>query len=348
MRRAILDLRSDTVTTPLKEMYEAMMTAPVGDDVYGDDPSVNKLEEEAALITGKQAGLFVPSGTMGNLLAVMSHCKGRGSEMIVGDRSHMALYEAGSSASIGGVFSRILPTRTDGTLDLDEIRNNIQSPDIHHSVTQLICLENTHNVCGGVPLSAAYCDAVGAIAREHGIKLHIDGARLFNASVALACPVKQLVAAADSVMFCLSKGLAAPVGSMLVGDKEMVARARYFRKMLGGGMRQVGVIASAGRVALSVMPSRLATDHEVAKLLASELAKNASIEMEYVPQSNLMHFVLKKSVTKRVDQIVKELEELGVRVCGEPVRWRLATHYQITRESVPLIVEAFDQVLNKN
>ncbi len=327
-------------------MYEAMLTAPVGDDVYGDDATVNLLEQEAAAVAGKEAGLFVPSGVMGNLLAVLTHCRDRGDEMIVGDRSHIAHDEAGGSAALGGVFSRIVRNRDDGTLDLGDIRSNIQTPDVHHGVTRLICLENTHNVCGGKPLTAAYTSAVGAIAREHGLKLHIDGARIFNASAALQCSVKELVAAADSVMFCLSKGLAAPLGSMLVGSRDFVARARYLRKMLGGGMRQAGVVAAAGLVGLREMPARLAADHAVARLLAARLAQNRAVQLEYEPQSNMLHFAL--SSPKSHEQIGRELAARGVRVSTDPVRWRLVTHYQITAEDVETVAEAFDHVLNKS
>ncbi len=233
MRRLVADLRSDTVTLPLRSMLDAVSSSALGDDVFGDDPTVNLLEREAATLLGKEAALFVVSGTMGNLLAVMSHCEaGRGSEMIVGDKSHIALYEGGSSASLAGVFSRLVPTEHDGTIALSTLRGAVQTPDIHHTVTRLICLENTHNDCGGVPVSKEYTDQVGALAREHGLKVHMDGARLFNAAAALNCSAKDLVSSCDSVMFCLSKGLAAPVGSMLVGDKKFVEKARYFRKMV--------------------------------------------------------------------------------------------------------------------
>jgi threonine aldolase len=348
MKRAMLDLRSDTVTTPFKAMYEAMVASPVGDDVYGDDATAVLLERAAAAMTGKAAGLFVPTGTMGNLLAVLVHCRERGDEMIIGDRSHIALDETGGSAALGGVFPRIIRNQPDGTLDLADIRRSIQSADVHHSVTRLICLENTHNNCGGKPLSVAYTNSVGALAREHGLKLHIDGARLFNASAALQCSVKELVAAADSAMFCLSKGLAAPIGSVLVGSAEFVARARYFRKMMGGGMRQVGVVAGAALVGLREMPEKLSADHAVAKQLAARLAQNASIEIEEEPRSNMIYFAVKKSVAKGHEQIGRELHERGVRVCTDAVRWRLVTHYQIRPEDVETVAEAFDHVLNKS
>ena len=213
-----IDLRSDTVTKPTPEMREAMAKAEVGDDVFRDDPTVNKLEEIAAEKMGKEAALFVPSGTMGNLLALLTHCQ-RGDEVIVGNQSHIYLNEAGGMSALGGIQPCPIPNQKDGTLSLEDIRASIRDEDVHHPITRLICLENTQNICGGVPLTVEYNRTVGEIAHDHNLSLHIDGARIFNAAIAQNVSVKDLVEPADSVMFCLSKGLASPIGSMIVGNK---------------------------------------------------------------------------------------------------------------------------------
>ncbi|OQX60874.1 MAG: low-specificity L-threonine aldolase [Anaerolinea sp. 4484_236] len=250
----IIDLRSDTVTKPTPEMREAMATAKVGDDVYKEDPTVNRLEEMSAALLGKEAGLFLPSGTMGNLAAILAHC-GRGDEIILGNLAHTFLFEAGGIAALGGVHPHTIPNQPNGTLRLEDIENAIRPDDVHFPTTRLITLENTHNRCGGTPLTAEYTQQVGDLAKKKGLKLHLDGARIFNASAALGVEPAQLSAPADSVTFCLSKGLAAPVGSVLCGSVGFIARARRMRKQLGGGMRQAGIIASAGIVALeTVLP----------------------------------------------------------------------------------------------
>lgn len=260
----MIDLRSDTVTKPTLEMREAMAKAEVGDDVYGEDPTINRLQEAAAEKMGKEAGLFVPSGTMGNLIAVLVHCQ-RGEEAIMGDQGHTFVYEAGGISALGGVFPHTLPNQLDGTLRIDEIRSAIRPDDIHQPPTKLIILENTQNRCGGVVLSEEYISRVGVLAHEKGLKLHIDGARIFNASVAMKMDAKDMVQAADSITFCLSKGLCAPVGSVLCGSDEFIARAKRLRKMLGGGMRQAGILAAAGLVALDSMVDRLEEDHRRAR-----------------------------------------------------------------------------------
>ncbi|MBK9779062.1 MAG: low-specificity L-threonine aldolase [Anaerolineales bacterium] len=250
-----VDLRSDTVTKPTPEMREAMAEAEVGDDVYGDDPTVNLLQVKAAEMLGKEAALFVPSGTMGNLLALLVHCA-RGEEVICGDKSHIYVNEAGGMAALGGIFPHPIPNQADGTLRLEDIRASIQPDDSHRTISRLVCIENTQNMCGGVVLGVDYTRQVGQLAKENGLKFHIDGARIFNAAAALDVDIKQLVAPADSVMFCLSKGLVSPIGSMLVGSKEFISRAHRLRKMLGGGMRQAGVMAAAGLISLEKMTTR--------------------------------------------------------------------------------------------
>ncbi len=341
-----IDLRSDTVTKPTPEMREAMAEAEVGDDVYMDDPTVNKLQEKAAEMLGKEDSLFVPSGTMGNLLALLVHCQ-RGDELIVGDKSHIYMNEAGGMSALGGIHPRPLQNQADGTLLLDDIRASIQTEDVHHTITRLICLENTQNVCGGVVLPVEYIQAVGKIARENNLSLHIDGARIFNAAAALNVPVKELVAPADSVMFCLSKGLAAPVGSMLVGTKKFINRARHLRKMLGGGMRQAGVLAAAGIISLEKMSTRLGQDHVRAKNLFEGLKQVQGLKLDASPSSNMVYFDLLDEVKLSVDQIVDEMKKRGVLVdWAGPRRFRLVTHYWVDDAGVDKTLKAFSEVLN--
>jgi threonine aldolase len=267
-----IDLRSDTVTKPTPAMLEAMATAPVGDDVYGEDPTVTRLEAIVAELAGKEAAVFVPSGTMGNLIAVLSHC-GRGDEMILGDQSHIHFYEQGGTAALGGVHPRTLRNRADGTLDLREVEAAIRGDNEHFPVTRLVCLETTQNRCGGVVLPLDYMDAAGELAHRHGLPLHVDGARLWNAAVQLGVSPARLLQGADSASLCLSKGLAAPVGSVVVGSAAFIRKVRRNRKVVGGGMRQAGVIAAAGIVAVTAMVERLADDHENARALARGLAE---------------------------------------------------------------------------
>lgn len=340
-----IDLRSDTVTKPTPEMREAMAEAEVGDDVYGDDPTVNRLQEKAAEMLGKEAALFVPSGTMGNLLALLVHCS-RGEEVIVGDKSHIYVNEAGGMAALGGIFPHPAPNQKDGTLRLDDIRASIQPDDSHRTITRLICLENTQNICGGVPLTAEYTAQVGQIAKEHGLKFHIDGARIFNAAAALDVDVKQLVAPADSVMFCLSKGLVAPVGSMLVGSQEFIARAHRLRKMLGGGMRQVGVVAAAGLISLEKMTGRLKQDHVRAKILFEGLKQIPGLRLEAEPSSNMVYFDLEDQIKLTENQIIAEMKKHGVLVdWSAPRQFRLVAHYWVDDAGVEKTVRAFRNVL---
>ena len=275
----IIDLRSDTVTLPTPAMRRAMADAEVGDDVYGEDPTVNRLEALAADMLGKPAALFVASGTMGNLSAVLAHCD-RGREAIVGDESHIYNYEAGGASALGGVVLHPVRTARDGTLPLDALEAAIHLPDdnyhlYHYAPPGVICLENTHNRCGGAVVQPAYFAAVASIASRHGLQIHLDGARLFNAAVATGLPVTAWTQHVGSIQLCLSKGLGAPVGSMVVGDADFVNRARQVRKMLGGGMRQAGVIAAAGIVALKEMVDRLAEDHANAQILAAGVRGSA-------------------------------------------------------------------------
>jgi len=341
-----IDLRSDTVTKPTPEMREAMAEAEVGDDVYMDDPTVNKLQEKAAKMLGKEGALFVPSGTMGNLLALLVHCQ-RGDEVIVGDKSHIYLNEAGGMSALGGIHPHPVKNQADGTLTLNDILEAIQTEDVHHTITRLICLENTQNTCGGVPLSLQYTQAIGKIARENNLLLHIDGARIFNAATALNVSVKDLIEPADSVMFCLSKGLAAPVGSMLVGPKKFINRARHLRKMLGGGMRQVGVLAAAGLISLEKMSTRLEQDHVRAKKLFEGLKQFKGLVLDArAASTNMVYFNLSDEVKLSVDQIIDEMKKRGVLIdWAAPRRFRLVTHYAVDDAGVEKTLKALGEVL---
>jgi threonine aldolase len=341
-----LDFRSDTVTQPTSAMREAMATAPVGDDVFCEDPTINRLQELAAEKMGKEAGLFIPSGTMGNLIAVLTHCQ-RGDEAMMGTMGHTFLHEAGGISALGGVFAHTIPNQADGTLSLLDIEEGIRSNDIHEPPSKLLILENTQNRCGGIPLTKEYTDAAAKLVHAHGMKLHIDGARIFNAAVALKVPAKELVRSADSVTFCLSKGLCAPVGSVLCSDKEFIYKARRLRKMLGGGMRQAGIIAAAGIVALEQMTDRLAEDHLRAKKLADGLAKIPGLEFSMgLPQTNMVFPSLAASVTKSTQDIEKTLAKDGILVDAVTDRlFRLVTHYWITDEAVEKIINRFADVL---
>jgi threonine aldolase len=346
MKQRFIDLRSDTVTLPTEEMRSAMHQAPLGDDVFGEDPTVNELERMAAELLGKEASVYVPSGTMGNLAAILAHC-GRGDEIILGDRSHTFLLEAGGVSAVGGIHPRALPNNDDGTIELSAIEAAIRGDDPHYPVTRLICLENTHNRCGGAVLETDYVRAVADIAHSNQLALHTDGARIFNASVALNIPVAELADPADSVTFCLSKALCAPVGSVLCGSKDFIAKARRARKVLGGGMRQAGVIAAAGIVALESMVDRLKEDHDRARTLAKRLDEIEGIVVEKNPPLSNMVFVgLSKDAGKSVGELAKQLRDAGVLVGDAGAdRLRMVTHFYITDEDIEGAVEAFERVL---
>ncbi|OQV23283.1 putative low-specificity L-threonine aldolase 2 [Hypsibius exemplaris] len=269
----VIDMRSDTFSLPTEKMRHAMAEAVVGDDVFQEDPTVNALQKRAAELFGKESALLVSSGTMGNLISVLVHCRERGSEAIVGDKCHIFKYEQGGISQFGGVHVKAIPTLADGTFLLEDIVTSIRTDDIHFPRTKVLCLENTHNGCGGKVLPLAYLDKVTAFARANGIPaIHMDGARIFNAAIALKVPVSRLVQNVDSVTFCLSKGLCAPVGSVIVGTTSFVAEARRVRKALGGGMRQAGHLAAAGLVALEEMVDRLEEDHRRAHHFARSIA----------------------------------------------------------------------------
>ncbi|HAV78848.1 MAG TPA: low-specificity L-threonine aldolase [Anaerolineae bacterium] len=340
-----VDLRSDTVTKPTPEMREAMAEAEVGDDVFRDDPTVNKLEALAAEMLGKESAIFVPSGTMGNLLALLVHCQ-RGDEIIVGNKSHIYLNEAGGMSALGGIQPCAILNQKDGTLAVDDILASIRSEDVHHPITRLICLENTQNICGGVPLTVEYTRLVGEIARENNLSLHIDGARIFNAAVAQNVNVKELSAPADSVMFCLSKGLASPIGSMLVGTEKFINRARHLRKMLGGGMRQAGIVAAAGLISMEKLAERLADDHVRAKKIADGLRKIDGLVVDDGPYTNMIFLNLSENIKLSMQRIAEKLKESGVLIDADNSRrLRLVTHYWIDDEGVDKSISAFQKAL---
>jgi len=342
----IVDLRSDTVTLPTPAMREAMAQAEVGDDVMGEDPTINRLQQVAAERMGKEAGLFVPSGTMGNLVAVLTHC-GRGDEVILGNLSHTFIFEGGGVAALGGVMPHPLPNLPDGRIDLDAMQSAIRPDDIHQPITRLVVLENTHNRCGGTILRPEYMVKVGELVQRAGLKLHIDGARIFNAAVALGVPGKTLVEQADSVTFCLSKALCAPVGSVLCGSAEFIRGARRIRKQLGGGMRQAGVLAAAGLVALEQMVDRLAEDHRRARHLAEGLANIPGLRLDTpVPDTNMVFATLNEDISLNSAQVTARLAEKGIKVGAVGLRrFRMVTHYWIDDEGIDLTLNAFSQTL---
>jgi len=342
----IIDLRSDTVTRPTDEMRAAMASAPVGDDVYEEDPVVNQLQELAAERVGKEAALFVPSGTMGNLIAVMVQCS-RGDEAIMGHLGHTFLHEVGGISALGGVFPHVIPNQVDGTLSLDDIRSAYREEDIHHPVSKLLILENTQNQCGGLPLSADYMRSAFSLACGFGMKVHLDGARIFNAALALEVSPEELCTQADSVMFCLSKGLCAPVGSMLCGEKEFIKTARKIRKQLGGGMRQAGIIAAAGIIALEKMVERLVEDHQRAKLLAQGLEKISSMKLiKGFPPTNMVFVGLTPAVKKSPFEIKDTLkqENILIGISGNN-EFRLVTHFGVNDEDIEKTISIFSRVL---
>ncbi len=342
----IIDLRSDTVTQPTPAMRDAMAAAAVGDDVYCEDPSINRLQEIAAAMLGKEAGLFVPSGTMGNLASILAHCQ-RGDEIILGNQAHIFLFEAGGLAALGGVNPHTIPNQSDGTLDLDQIQAAIRIDNPHMPITRLVTVENTQNRCGGSALSVEYTRKVGELAAENDLILHLDGARIFNAAAALDVDVIDLVAPADSVTFCLSKGLCAPVGSVICGSAEFIAQAHRIRKQLGGGMRQAGVLAAAGIIALEEIVPRLRDDHLHATALAKGLAPLAGISLDTTqPASNMVYVTLEAAVPLSATEVAQRLAKLGVKpgIAGER-QFRLVTHYWIDEAAVSQTIQTFKEVL---
>ncbi|KAJ1414640.1 Threonine aldolase [Sesbania bispinosa] len=346
----VVDLRSDTVTKPTEAMRAAIANADVDDDVLGHDPSCLRLETEMAKIMGKEAALFVPSGTMGNLISVLVHCDIRGSEVILGHNSHIHIYENGGIAIIGGVHPRTVRNNDDGTMDIDLIEAAIRDPkgELVYPTTRLICLENTHGNCGGRCLSVEYTDRVGEVAKKHGLKLHIDGARIFNASIALGVPVDRLVQAADSVSVCLSKGLGAPVGSVIVGSNSFITKARRLRKTLGGGMRQVGILCAAALVALQENVVKLESDHKKARLLADGLneIKGLRVDASSV-ETNIVYIEIEEGSLTTAAKLCKDMEEYGILLMPiSSSRLRVVFHHQISDSDVQYTLSCFQLAVN--
>ncbi|KAI9110571.1 hypothetical protein K1719_018437 [Acacia pycnantha] len=344
-----VDFRSDTVTKPTEAMRAAMASAEVDDDVLGSDPTASLLEREMAKLMGKEAALFVPSGTMGNLVSVLVHCDIRGSEVILGDNSHIHIYENGGIATIGGVHPRTVKNNEDGTMDINLIEAAIRDPrgELVYPTTRLICLENSHANSGGRCLSVEYTDKVGELAKRHGLKLHIDGARIFNASVALGVPVDRLVQAADSVSVCLSKGLGAPVGSVIVGSSSFITKARRLRKTLGGGMRQVGILCAAALVAVQENVAKLESDHKKAKLLAEGLNQIKGLKLDARSvETNIIFIDIEESSSITAGKLCKDLEQRGILVMRESSsRVRIVMHHQISASDVQYALSCFQQVV---
>jgi threonine aldolase len=337
-----VDLRSDTVTKPSPAMREAIFNAELGDDALGDDPTVKRLEAMAAERLGKEAGLFVASGTMANLVSVLTHCR-RGDEAIAGSMAHMLNVEVAGAAAVAGVQIRAARNDDSGRMDLDEIRSLVRPPGPYNPRTAVIAVENTHNFCYGSALTAGYTADVAAIAHENGAALHIDGARIFNAAIALETTAAELAKDADSVTFCLSKGLACPVGSVVCGPEPWIREARRQRRMVGGGMRQVGILAAAGIVALEEMVDRLADDHANARALADGVAKAPGIRIDPSKvQTNIVFFE-----PDGIDgaELGRRLTERGILWTGSSRRFRVVTHYGIEREDIDYAIEAVREVV---
>jgi threonine aldolase len=342
----IIDLRSDTVTQPTPEMRRAMFEAEVGDDVYSEDPTVNRLEALAAKKMGKEAALFLVSGTMGNLTAVLTHTQ-RGDEIILGSEAHIFWYEVGGASALGGVIMHTVANDEEGRIGLDDLENAIRGQNIHYPPTTLFCLENTHNRCGGAVLKTDYMQKACELAHKKGLKVHLDGARIFNAAVALGVPANILVKDVDSVSFCLSKGLSAPVGSLLCGNKAFIGKARKTRKMLGGGMRQAGVVAAAGIVALETMIDRLSEDHENARRLYNGLSDIQGIVVtKRKPSTNIVMFDLEAKLDGAA--FLENLTHAGVKIGTRGTNsYRAVTHRQITIKNIDEALTRIDSVCKK-
>ncbi len=341
----VVDLRSDTVTLPTEEMLEAIRSAELGDDVFREDPTVNRLGEMAARKMGKESALLVTSGTQGNLVSILSHTK-RGDEVILEADSHTYNFETGGLSAIGGLIAKPIRGRM-GVLDPRDVEKAINPKDIHRAETTLVCIENTHNLAGGTVISPSQIEAVWKVAKKHTLAVHMDGARIFNAAIALNIDVKELTRHVDSVMFCLSKGLSCPIGSLVAGRREFIEKARKWRKMLGGGMRQAGIIAAPGIIALEKMIDRLRDDHNNARILAEKLAKTEqiSIDLETV-QTNIVIFdVSNLGVTSA--EFVRKLGEHGVKSLPmNETSIRMVTHRGIEREDIEYTIDSIDKVVN--
>lgn len=341
--REVINLASDTVTLPTQEMLAAMSCAPLGDDVSREDPTVNRLEALAAEKLGKEAGLFVASGTMGNLVSVLAHTQ-RGDEVIMESECHMYYYEVGGLAAVAGVMPRLVPGRH-GVLDPDDVARAIRAANIHYPSPRLVAIENTHNRGGGTVTPLGAMQAICEVAKSRGLTAHLDGARIFNAAIALGVDAKEIARPFDSVMFCLSKGLSAPVGSVVVGSREFIERARKCRKLVGGGMRQAGVIAACGIVALEKMVDRLREDHENARLLGEGLADIPGIKVDLeTVQTNMVYFDV-AALGMNTSSFIGELAKYNVRASERPPTGvRMVAHRHISRENILYVLEVVGEI----
>ncbi|WP_313111905.1 low-specificity L-threonine aldolase [Pseudescherichia sp.] len=333
----MIDLRSDTVTRPSRAMLEAMMAAPVGDDVYGDDPTVNELQRYAAELSGKEAALFLPTGTQANLVALLSHCE-RGEEYIVGQGAHNYLYEAGGAAVLGSIQPQPIDANPDGSLPLDKLAAKIKPDDIHFARTRLLSLENTHN---GKVLPREYLKEAWHFTREKGLALHVDGARIFNAVVEYGCPLKEITQYCDTFTICLSKGLGTPVGSLLVGSHEYIRRANRWRKMTGGGMRQAGILAAAGLYALKNNVERLKEDHSNAAWLAAQLREIGADVMRH--DTNMLFVRVGEENAAALGEF---MQARGVLLNASPIT-RIVTHLDVSRAQLEALVTHWQAFLKR-
>ena len=340
----IIDLRSDTVSLPTDEMREAIYRAELGDDVYGEDPTVNALEAKAAQIFGMESAVLVASGTMGNLVASLAQCQ-RGDEVIVGNKSHLLLYEVANLAVTGGIQIRPIENKDDGTFDLNELELVIRGDDIHVPRTKMVVIENTHNRCSGAVIGLDHIKEISKLARSRDMKVHIDGARIFNAALALGVTPDKLVENADTITFCLSKGLSCPIGSIVCGSKETILEVRRNRKMLGGGMRQAGIFAAAGVVALDTMVDRMSEDHNTAKTLAQGIAEIDGLQVE--PNMIKTNIVIVEVLAKPITKFISDLKEKGLLVShADTNRVRLVTHYGIEESDISKTLEIVDSAIS--
>ncbi len=341
----LIDLRSDTLTQPTPAMRQAMANAEVGDDVFREDPTVAKLEQITASILGKESALFVPSGTMGNLICLLTHCQ-RGDEYIVGDRSHIFLNEVGGASALGGLHPHVIPNEKDGTLPLSQLEKAFRPEDIHFPSTRLICLENTHNFCSGATLTPSYMNKVSQIAQKHNTAVHLDGARLFSAAVALDVPVTDLTGPVDSVMISISKGLSAPVGSLISSTGDFINQARKYRKMLGGGMRQAGHMAASGIVALESMIEHLKSDHANAYSFAKGISLIPGIKIDLnTIKTNIVFFELNHPKLDDKNFLAK-LESRNIKILSiDPGVFRAVTHSGVKDHMIAKAVEGIKEIL---
>ena len=341
----IIDFRSDTVTLPTDQMLNAIKNADLGDDVFQEDPTVNKLENTVAKLVNKKSALLVPSGTMGNLIAILVHAP-RGTEVILGDKSHTFIYEAGGISAFGGVHSHQLKNNADGTIDLDRIQNAIRDENIHYPRTSLISLENTHNMCYGTPITKKYIKSVKKIADEYSLPIHVDGARIFNSAISQELDIKELTKNIDSITFCLSKGLAAPIGSVLCGTNNFINEARRIRKALGGGMRQAGIIASAGLHSLKKFDNQIRCDHNNAQILAKGIDQIDGLKIDVNKvKTNIIYFSIDSKIMDG-NELVKLMDSYNIKFFEvSENRFRLVTHYGIDKSDIDYVLSLFNKFI---